>query len=477
VAASSSSNRGRLVVAVAALVWIGAVLWTVWMSVERPPPARQVRFEGPNGSIDGGPIGCHGPAFVDGAYVWQECQQQDGTTQRSHLARFDLTRGVAELGEPLSEPLIQGVARAADGLVVVGRETIELRSSSGSVRAIGTCRIPRAVGVIDGEVEVVDGLRSLRIQRRRSDGSWSTRTIEAPPAGEGDSIQAEAVWIEDGRWRFAWSRTPEPLAAYPGRVALIEQAEGEAPRVVETLSLEGPPLRREANGATWLDRGWLHAARSGMFEQSAHAAFERRDGRWAPLDLAPAELGALRRLDTDGVLEADGTLRTFLRSDLGRRVARIEGRWYRLHTEPVAALEAIGAQRGPPLTTSFWLSIGTRILPDPRGGFWVMGSLGESYVHVDEALVRDDGFSLLDRVARLFAEDRAKRNAGHTGVQVPLRAIASLSVVGLPFFFVPIVLLTARGRRMERVTTLATLYLVVAIGLAYWFQRVVRFYW
>lgn len=470
-----SGRLDPLVTSAALGVWLAALAWMAWSTLAVPSPARDVRFVGAEGDVDPGSVDCHGPLVADGRYLWQGCIVSDGEDGQSHLVRFDLERGIAQLGGAAPDTRVYGIARVPDGVVAIAEDrAIVHRRSSGELRVIGSSIVPLAIGVVNGAVEVVDREDGIRIQRYE-DGRWSERHVQDPQPEEGQVVRAEAAWVEDGRWRFVWTRTPWRIVAFPADVVLLEGSETAPPAPVHTVSVEGRPLLRRNDGTTELMGRWLLVPAGGVLGSLSGSVQERGERGWSALE-APAS--PRLQYAQDGVIGSDGNVRPVLRTlDDDETQVRSRDGWVRLSAGDPVALAGPDGREGPPLASRFWLSIGFRLLPDPSGGYWAMGSLGESYVHIDDRLARDDELSFGERFARLFREDRAKRNSDV--LDGPFAGVRVGSVLVLPLLplLLMAVVVAARKDRKRWWRTAALVYLAAALVFGYSFYHMLRYYW
>jgi hypothetical protein len=153
----------------------------------------------------------------------------------------------------------------------------------------------------------------------------------------------------------------------------------------------------------------------------------------------------------------------------------LSGRWLQLTDGQEPSLVEAGAQGGEPLTNRFWLWTGFKVLPAEGGGYWVMGSLGESYLRLDDSLRRVDSLSAIERFFRLFEKDRAKRNSDFYLNAAPLKKAS----VPAMLFALPLGLLLAAAagakRRRSAMRIVLGAYLFLGLVLGWWAWALLKF--
>jgi len=428
---------------------------------------------GPDGPLRDRPY-CHGTAVADGDTVWQIGYTGDA----QYLLRFEPSLGCATAFPIPSRGSLRAFAAhpTGDRAFVIDSEVYLTRAGSPPLAQIGAAALVRGFAWRGDVLELVEPA----LVRSWTGKDWTTRQIAAP-ASEGVAQVLEIAWVEGGAWRYLFSRAPTRADA-PGsvRVDLLEGDEEGPPTAVGTLEVAPPHAQHFDTGEVWVDLPLDRSAGGVVGYPTAQATFERTATGWEPTRLSATTSGmALVEYDYEVV---GGSLRPILAvSAAGPRSVRVRDRWLQLTPDAYPSLADVGGAAGPPLTHSFWLNPGFKVLPSRSGGYWVMGSLGEVFLHVDGSLCRTDPLNSLERVGRLFRDDRSKRNADfYLEFATLKRAAVPFVLLFFPLVVVPAALVVrARGARGSgsSLRWLAAAYIAGCL-LSFWpfFQLTGRFH-
>ena len=437
-------RSARITVFVAAAIFVLAWSRLLVTTVTQASPARSVTFVNADGSAADqwtGPwTNCFGPAWVDGGDVWRQCDGGIGERSDPRLTRFDYAAGRATIlpamdtGDAHARGFpFQAGARDPQGGVVFVHGGRVLRVQGDAVEQLGDLGYLGKACVRFGDDRALEvagnGPDGLQWVWRLAAGAWSHTKVQPLPEREGaQRVALGCRWDAPSRaWRFLWARFPAlQKAGDTVELALWETSAGAAPVEVQRMSMaiqrgsddDNARVFRSDDGRLFLRDGLLDRSHSGGAQKwMGRAALEWRDGRWAEPPLPPGAF--VPGAGYDYVLADDG-----LHAQVGfetRDMERVGGSWYQLVGRPDLSLVELGPAPtskaplrgpGPPLASSFWLSNGFKMLPAQGGGYWLVGSLGRSYVRVDDAtLARTDGLSFVERFGRAFVNDRAKRNS------------------------------------------------------------------
>jgi hypothetical protein len=473
----------RRVVVMLALA-VGVLAWgrLLFHTIITPSPAREVTFLDAAGE-PAGRANCHGPAWVVDGTLWMMCTQDAGGTSTDHLTRYNLKAGTATLVRALTDYRWQGVAAAIrhpeGGLVFVdGEGSVHRWMPDGAwidLKLPGFKMAP-CLAWIGGSLEVVHakGGDTVSISRLNGD-TWTTRTTTLPRV-EGQTQRFGACEATGSRWRLTWLRHAETGGPGPVSVDLIEKTglQDEArPAGTLTLDPQGrPPRVRIHEGRVSLEYGLL-ARSGGVPKWSGPPPLERGpDGVWQAPEVPAGAMARSARFDHVFGGPRAGSVLTF---DVGPSFARVEGRWFSASNTKIWQLSELspdfpgGMRSGPPIVGRFWLSIGFKMLPDADRGYWLIGGLGEAYVHLDADLRRTDGYGFFERLGRALEVDRAKRNSDF------YLSLAWLKKVSFLWVLLALPLLLAVLRRRPDIA--AGLYLLGAAGGGWWFWRLSGSFW
>ncbi len=317
----------------------------------------------------------------------------------------------------------------------------------GSADPDGHFFMPAAVGIHEGAVELVDRF-SPTIRTMASDGTSTTRP-RAVPTADGADARLERAVLRGGAWELVYALVPRDFPADRTTLELVIGGEKGPFRSLGALPLltDIEPQYRASNAAydNHID-GSEGGAIPGSFRHLRVAL--RPDGTLDRRDPPPRVAARIR-----GFMEMD-----FEVTDHGLVPIGVSGRdlwfrgaWWSLTVEDEPRLVAPDGRTGGPLVDDDWLEPGLKFLPDGGDGYWLMGSLGESYVHVDAALNRDDGLSLAERIGRLFERDRFKRSSDFFLRSDPLLTLARKASAPIVLFSLPLGLaVLALVRRLRR---------------------------
>ncbi len=428
---AAPARASHALLSTAALAWVLACLRLGYVNATVPSAARVVRFRVESvsepSSADRGsrtrrssvpwvgrPPSCHGSALASGEAVWQICYDSppgDGH-QTTFLARFDLAHGSAALRALRRDtgPVLRGAARRANGdlAILVGDDVYLARSRTGDVELLGSVVQSRGIAWRGDRLDVVNGG-----EIRTWDGNvWTTRAVSALAADAASRTLLEFAYVERDAWRFVYLRWPRTASPGPVAVDIVEVGDSDAPRTVQTLALSGPWIMRLFATDFFLTTPLLDGSAGGMmrFASGAPAVFERTSAGWRAPSM-PARFGGTHRPTYDYALLGERLEPILVLERAHGSAVRLGDRWIQLvETGRVASLHDLAGRRGAPLTTAFWLPF-AKVLPAGGGRSWVMGGLGENYLQIDGSLNRTDPLSFRERIARLFENDRAKRNS------------------------------------------------------------------
>lgn len=465
-------RRIPLFLATAACLFVWGRL--VYATITQPSPAREVTFV----DLDGTPadrLNCHGPAWVIDGTIWAMCSAQK--SGRDFLTRYDLDAGTALKVREVPAAHWRGISAAVrhpeGGLVIVqGEGKVTRWKPDGAwvdLQLPGDKRSPCIVWH-RGAVELAygDGTGQAFISRLTPAG-WQTRTTPGPARTAGVEQRFEGCEHQEGQWRLTWLRHPRTFGAGPVPVELHEQMGipgAPAPTVTLHLDPQAKPTRVHVNRVAMVENGLLTRT-GGVHRWSGPPSLERAaDGTWHAPAIPPGATPIIARYDHVFGGPRPGSILSF---DLGARFARIQGRWFSASNARIWQMSELSpdlsgaAHQGPPVVAQFWLSIGFKMLPKADGGYWMMGSLGEAYVHLDADLRRTDELSLIERFKRAFTVDRAKRNSDF------YYSLAELKKVGFLWALFALPLLLAITRR--RMAVGAFIYLVgLGMGWIGWWK-------
>ncbi len=439
---------------VATVIWMSAwvrVLWTVAM--EASPP-RLVAYFG----ADGEPIpdphdwNCHGSAFVHDGRIWQHCEKSRGEPHAASWTRFDLSAARADMLWPTedrqkcSDRFVGAVVAAGDnGLLMSGRSGVVCHlKAEGGTEDLGfegfgffPC-LSRNGDRIDYVYMAGEGIQHASIAR---DGDWVIQSFPSPAFGaqtvrshSSDPGQAThqyqplgcyRVNTENKNWRAVWVRFP--LRAGPEKTIDLEFWVGsmdETATLTETKSvLPRAQGERDRNALVWKSNDGRLFLELDLLDRTTGAGVQTFSRLQSPL--VPTINGFVRDSLPEGYSRSSNPPDYVVKDDrvepityANRFRARWRDEWFGAIQQPqliFARLENDGSTQGTssmsPVIDSFWADPGFKWLPDSHGGFWVMGSQGEAFVHLDSGLRRTDSLSLQARLRRALETDRLKRNS------------------------------------------------------------------
>ena len=472
----------RTLITVALLVW--AVAWgrLLLNTATTPSPAREVRFL----DADGRPAErahCHGSAWVLDGVPWMVCTVDAQGKATDYLTRYDLSAGTARYVRELGDMAWRGISAAVrppeGGLIFVdGDGAVRRWTADGAwldLELGGFKRRP-CLAWREGALEAVYWSAGGVVVARRVDGAWTRRSARAPTPVAGWTQRFEACEDTATGWRLIWLRHPERASAGPVPVEVWSQVGIEgAPGLEATLALDPEDPRahlRLFEGRVMLEPAVLARA-GGVHRWTGSPPLERGDdGAWRRPALPPEA-----RAEAAGHDYIFGGPRAgaVMRFDMGRVFARVGGAWFTVTDDRAWRLVELSADLsaparvGPAAVNRFWLPIGFKMLPDGADGYWLLGGLGEAYIHVDAQLARTDEHGFVGRVGRLLQQDRSKRNSDFylTG--------AWLKKLGFGWVLLALPLLLGALRRRRSLA--AGIYLVGAAAGGWWFWQMSGVFW
>ncbi|MBI2395105.1 MAG: hypothetical protein HYV09_36380 [Deltaproteobacteria bacterium] len=474
----------RILLVIAAALWLAAVARLTYVSGARLPPTRWTDFHAPGGPLD--PPSwphCHSPRAVVGEQVWGSCSQI-GPRGFAGFVRFDLRARRADMLWPL-ERLATPAAAFAPGpggdLIVAARRSDEhgvfRLHAAGGVTALG--QPPSSTGetialalVGDGVELVTGGWQPPAIHRRALDGgSWSSQSLPPPPCGSDRRCVVDAARRTDGGWRVFAVRSAREGAA-KATIEILEWTSGAEWRVVHEApdpphpSGDQAPLARTAlerspgGGVTFA--GFLDGGR----------VFEQRNDDWSELTVPFASSGTIREGPPDLVF---GPRPRWTPSVLaGGTAQRLGDAWIELVGEDRRfRARRVGGELGPPLTDDPWIGSDPVLVPADGGGFWILGAFG-SHVRLDAHLARADAPRFFERIALLYENFRRVRSYNDFWLEArPLKMAVLPAVLGLFPLGVAVAL---AARRPRWLATIAVAYVGVAAAFGWWFWRLTAWF-
>ncbi len=418
--------------AVAALAW-GRLLWSTATTAS---PAHQIDFVDEEGRpLVRWDVHCHGPMYVHGADAWQRCMRTVDELEVDRLTHFDLEgRTATLLSTPTGVADLYSVTAVAPhpqgGLVMVAEDDLLRVTRDGVTRLAESPSFHTTCLRVHGDSIELATFAGLQAQRSTLDsrtGRWETLTGTRPDSAAGRSIRGAGCRWSDG-WRFVWAAVPEVHAGDgPLPVSLLEAGLDGVPKETQTLEFpvrgpndfgteQTPAARRAEDGSAFLDQPlldlspWFGVPRS----WSATPPLEWHDGRWEPPRLPPGMSTLLTASDFQVTNDRIHTVLTFESSGH----ARVGGSWLQAEEDEDRDLRVRrldenfeAGEPSSPVTGTFWMNVGFKLLPTESGGYWMMGGLGEAVVRVDDDFQRTDRLGLFERLGRAMTNDRAKRNS------------------------------------------------------------------
>lgn len=398
-------------------------------------PAQEVQFIPGEDEVDPYLIHCHDAAVVDGEYIWQFCNYEliyDSEASPYKLVRYHLKEGTAKIIKEMDD-LISPVAvikHPQHGLFfvlndlngsnykvyqVLDNETMEL---------IHTLE-KRFKGIVcfDDRLEMVEAnYEVITVHKYDFENGNTVEYYPIHDFDEGYHGYLEMAYYNKDHWNFIYSVKPtvknfetipyvdlyqDTLKTDPVRLVSVPLSEDMWQLLDDNnLSIigEGFALDKSAGGFI-LDRLGLN------YSQSKNIPiFTIKDGQLQEIPYPEENMDPLYQI-TGNYYFSDNKLRSIINLEGAFQYVWLANQWYKLSNNRNAYLEELGGTTGEPIANRFWLSIGFKMLPAADEGYWLMGSLGVSYVKINENLNRSDHLSFIERFQRLFVEDRAKHNS------------------------------------------------------------------
>lgn len=502
---SRRTRSTRIALAALGALWALAWLRLITTHLATPAPALDVAFTTPDGPVRTTDVYCHRAAWVDRDDIWQICDVRRNLDGESWLTRFDLPAGRGHLLTrlpPEGPHLMSAGALArhpAGGLVLLAGGRVLHLTPDGDLVPLGDLGHATAPCLAwDGDTLEVAGGGGTRawLARRAPDGQWSRTDVPPPAPRPGTRTQLAGCERHPDRpdpWRFLWVRAPERADALPVPGTVLESGPATPATETQTLHLGDPdpdPFRPRrvglTDGAVFLyDVTFDRAAAGGLDRGASTLPLERGpDGRWREPPL-PAAARLLAKVD---YIVGDTGLIRHLVFDHHPGFVRAGATWFTLTGRPYRRLAELGADLdpanpargpGPLLVNDFWITTGLELLPAPAGGWWLRGSLGQSYLHVSDDLRRTDDLGFGPRLARALREDRAKRNSDfYLGAAAWLRPAAFLWVLFAPPLLLTLAFALTRGpRRDPTLRNAALLYVAITAAAATTFWKLSGVFW
>ena len=472
----SARILGTIAVTLMLLAWcrIG------WTTLTTASPAHEMRFVDPSGAaIAQWDVHCHGPMMVRQRDAWQMCARTEGEREVDHLAHFDLQqRVVTLLQSPSPETNLRAVTAAIphpDGGLLILAEDELLHVTRSAVTSVERWQSysPNCLRLDERTLEVASffgGSRPLLARLPLDGGDWTRTEGDEHPGFAAPGVAGAACRWTDAGWVFAWTKTPlDHSGDGPVTVDVLEAPMNGAPKVVETFSFDPEHSRRVSvtpAGHVMLESPLLDPMQSFGLPRSwgAQPPLEFRDGHWVEPDYPEGSRSVLVGMDH---IVADTRVHSVINFE-SPPFLRVEGRWVRVEKDDDrdVVLYPEDSDGTDPITGMFWMSVGLKLFPDPDGGYWMMGGLGEAVVHLDADFERSDGLGLFGRLARAFRDDRSKHNSDfYSGLAWFHRFGLAWTLFGGLLVVAPLV-----RKRGDTVRIAAVIYLlgVVIGGYSFW---------
>lgn len=425
-----AKRLGALCLIITAAAW-GRLAWT---SFTQASPPWEIDFFGPDGAaVDRGDVHCHGAMILRGDEGWQVCDHRPAPdVAREHLTRFHLPTRRARLLTSPPGAHVRGLVAAAphpEGGLIAADDAHLLRITDEAVEI--SAALPRASTLclrhVEGAVEIAsferDGAPAIY---RWASGEMRPQRGAAPSPEVGRGIKGVGCRWSPSGWRFIWATWPIRAEGREIEVSLLEGAMQGAPSLINDVTLgiytdesDAPPYwgRRDDEGEISLDRRLLDLAPGyGVTRRwGPGLPLVWRAGRWGRPETPPEASLILRGQD---YVVTDEGLIPLLTLEQPPHAQTPTG-WVKVLRDADRDIQLQRLDEGfapvgspsPPLADSFWMTPGFKMLPRSSGGYWLMGSLGEIVVAVDEDLQRLDALSFVERLSRLMRSDRPKRNS------------------------------------------------------------------
>lgn len=466
----ASSRVGVFVLLVGAL---GAL--AVLAAARRyPSPARETVYLDPDGRpIQGRPF-CHGMVVIDGPYVWSSCAGDGGGGPHA-LMRFDPRTGRAvRIGALPTNASGLGAGVVGPGgsrVFLAGNVLLEVRDLH--LNLLGSVALPLGLAKVGDGVEVALGASERGpVVRRYVGGRLSETRAITRGVVPTDAVVAQPVraYHDGAAWHLLVVEHARRAPALPLTVVVHDQNERGETHPIARASLDDRVALRDETGAVSTRSGWLQA---GHVIDGSTTARELHLFRGATIERV--RFSDAPYLGVVATRVGDGAHARIVVSDVAERTIWIDGETITRRTlDGRFNALTVGGHAGPAVVASLWMEPGFRVVPHDDGHYTLIGALGSSYVSLDRELRRADALTVVERLGRLFVEDRAKRNAD---------ALAGLGL--LRFSTVPLILLGPlvgglvlglRKRRRRLALGIGIGWLVLAAAGAYSFAHVLRFY-
>lgn len=480
-------RSARILLGIAVAVMLLAWCRVGWTTTTTASPAHEIEFVTRSGdSVSQWDVHCHGPMLIHESAAWQMCARTLGDREEDTLGHFDLRNRVATLlDRPTEETNLRAITSAIphpDGglLIIADSELLHVTSSAIRNVAEWSAYQPDCLRIDERTLEVASFFERVRpvVARFDLDASTWVRNEGAVPSGSDARLSpAGCRWTEHG-WVFAWTRAPTKVEG-TGSISIdvLEGSQGGRLETVASFTFHPEQSERVAvtpDGHVMLEQPLLDPMQSFGLPRSwgAQPPIELRDGRWREPGLPEGARTVLLGHDhvvTDTRIDSVINLESppFL---------RVNDRWLRIDTDPDRDVVLVPVDGGPPtapITGKFWVSVGLKLFPDPEGGYWMMGGLGEAVVHLDANFERDDTLGLFGRLSRALQNDRAKYNSDFYD------GLAWFHRFGLlwTLFGGLIVLAPAARKRSDPLRIAAAVYLVGVVIGGYSFWKLSGVFW
>lgn len=467
----------RLVVAT---LVVATVFWArLFQSYRTRLPAREFVFTGASDAF----VNCHGAAIVDGPVYFQLCYTAIGAGH-GVLTRFDPARGVAEMlwRPPKPVHFIEGYAKDATGAALIAFDTsldgeLYRAHPEGRLESLGTfpqgiagfAAAGDAIEVVDGRFGVRHALHTLRA------GTWTKRELPAPAWDAEHWLSGEGAERRDGVWRTVHLRGPR-RGSLPVDVEVLVTTEGVTEKV-GTLRLDKPVIYAASDGTLAPSVRALRLVHGNIALQPGLSMVEAMPYTWENGRLVgPETHPALEHPSFDFVHGANG-LETIVGAQHGPQANKVRGEWFTAEGSPALKLTRVRDGKTVAPVDSFWVSIGLKLLPAEGSGYVLTGGLGSGYVRLNADLERTDRLSFGERLARLFKQDRAKRNSDIYWKNAPLEKAAVAWALFAPLAIAALALVARKRPAWDsRVAIVSLAWLTVMVVAAFYAWPIVRLF-
>ncbi len=392
---------------VVAALLVAACFWgRLLVSAASLDPAREVRFFDANGPVP--EPSCHGPAVVDGPYLWQVCGQS--------LARFELAKGRADLLWPAERIFyVSAFTKDSSGAPLVVLDPTAPTAlyrvrAEGGLQALKTFELPVvAVVAAADRIEVVSGF-DRKTLHTLANGAWAERAFPVLEATDGQWIHGAGAEKRDGVWRVVHLRGPRK-GSLPVDAEVMVSRDFAPFEKVSTVTLDAGHATVVESGEIYPHFKLFHLPGSNELNALSLATTAGAPYEWVgdkAVPLAPPFTGYIEAYDAVHTSAGNATV-VQIRGPL--KATRIRGEWFTAGGGRRLQLTRTRDGRTTTPVDSFWVNVGYKLLPAESSGYWLVGGLGSAYARVGPELERLDRPSFLERMAGLFRRDRAKRNS------------------------------------------------------------------